>query len=161
MKNLALVTLAAALAAPAAWADGPSGAHFSTAEPTCSVDSSQDVSCTGATIGGVGHTNATATLSATYSGTVQCTNHGGQVVDVKTHDTTSSSSGRVAASKNGQIVIPPLSATAPTPDELLAQASCPNGNWTKQLIAGPTLDNFVYTITFAGFTAPFFSLTGP
>ena len=167
MKNLALITFAALLVAPAAWAEtnpanGPSGAHFATAEPVCTVDqATQDVSCTGATIGGVGHTNATATLSATYSGTVQCTNHGGQVVDVKTQVTDAASSGKLTASKNGQIVVPPLGVVAPTAQQLLANASCPNGNWTKQLTAGPTLANYVYTITFAGFSGPYFSLVGP
>jgi hypothetical protein len=167
MKNLALITFAALLVAPAAWAEtnpanGPSGAHFATAEPVCTVDqATQDVSCTGATIGGVGHTNATATLSATYSGTVQCTNHGGQVVDVKTQTTDATSSGKLTASRNGQLVVPPLGATAPTTQDLQASATCPNGNWTKQVIAGPTLANYVYTITFAGFSGPYFSLPGP
>jgi hypothetical protein len=167
MKILALVTLAAVLAAPAAWAEtnpanGPSGAHFATAEPVCTVDrTTQDVSCTGATIGGIGHTNATAILSATYSGTVQCRNHGGQIVDVKTQTTDASSSGKLTPSRNGQLIVPPLSVAAPTPDELLASATCPNGNWTKLLEAGPTLTAYVYTITFAGFSGPYFSLTGP
>ncbi|MDH6153683.1 MULTISPECIES: hypothetical protein [Paraburkholderia] len=171
MKYLALVTLAAVLTAPAAWAEtnaanGPSGAHFASgsAEPVCTVgtgDQAQDVSCSGTTIGGVGHTNATAMLSATYSGTVQCRNHGGQIVDVKTQATTASSSGQLTASKNGQLVVPPLSAAAPSAQQLLAQATCPNGNWTKQLEAGPTLTNFVYTLAFAGFTGPYISVTGP
>ena len=168
MKNLALVTLAAVLIAPAAWAqtindaNAPSGAHFSTDQPACTVNQATlDVSCTGATIGGIGHTNATAILSATYSGTVQCTNHGGQVVDVKTQSTDATSSGKLTPSRNGQLVVPPLSATAPTAQQLLAAATCPNGNWTKQLIAGPTLANFVYTVTFAGFTQPYISIVGP
>ncbi|UIF91284.1 hypothetical protein [Cupriavidus sp. UYPR2.512] len=168
MKNLALVTLAAVLVAPAAWAEtiaanGPSGAHYASgsAEPQCTVDSSLNVSCTGTTIGGVGHTNATAILSVSYSGTVQCTNHGGQIVEVKTKFTDATSSGTLRPSKNGQLVVPPLSTTAPTAQELLNAATCPNGNWTKQLIAGPTLAGFVYTVTFAGFTQPYISIVGP
>lgn len=168
MKILAWVTSAAMLIAPTAWAqtindaNAPSGAHFATAEPVCTVDQATlDVSCTGATIGGIGHTNATAILSATYSGTVQCTNHGGQVVDVKTQTTGATSSGKLTPSRNGQLVVPPLSTAAPSTQDLLADATCPNGNWTKQLIAGPTLSNFVYTITFAGFSGPYFSIVGP
>lgn len=167
MKFLTLVTSAAVLFAPAAWAqtnpaNGPNGAHFATAEPVCTVDqATQDVSCTGATIGGVGHTNATAILSATYSGTVQCTNHGGQIVEVKTKSTEATSSGTLRPSRNGQLVVPPLSTTAPTTQELLSAATCPNGNWSKQLIAGPTLTGFVYTVTFAGFTQPYISIVGP
>ncbi|MDQ0138856.1 hypothetical protein [Cupriavidus necator] len=167
MKNLALVSLAAVLAIPAAWADtiaanGPSGAHYAngSAEPVCTV-TSLDVSCTGTTIGGVGNTNATAVLSASYSGTVQCQNHGGQIVDVKTQVTTATSSGTLRPSKNGQLVVPPLSTTAPTTTELQDAAVCPNGNWTKLLLGSPTLVNYVYTVTFAGFTQPYISIVGP
>lgn len=168
MKNIAVFALAAALAAPAALADtiaanGPSGAHYASgsAEPVCTVDSAQDVTCTGTTIGGVGNTNATAILSATYSGTVQCKNHGGQIVDVKTQTTEATSSGTLRPSKNGQLVVPSLSATAPSTQELENAATCPNGNWTKVLLGGPTLTNFVYTLTFAGFTQPYISIVGP
>ncbi|SOZ38122.1 hypothetical protein [Cupriavidus neocaledonicus] len=168
MKNLARLSLVAVLAAPAAWAltiaaNGPSGAHYAngSSEPVCTIDSSQDVSCTGTTIGGVGNTNATAILSATYSGTVQCRNHGGQIVDVKTQTTEATSSGTLRPSRNGQLVVPPLSTTAPTAQELVASAVCPNGNWTKVLLGGPTLTSFVYTVTFAGFTQPYISIVSP
>ncbi len=168
MKNLALVSLAGVLAASAAWAEtfpanGPNGAHYASgsAEPQCTLNSTQDVSCTGTTIGGVGNTNATAILSATYSGTVQCRNRGGQIVEVKTQTTEATSSGTLRPSRNGQLVVPPLSTTAPTAQELENQATCPNGNWTKVLLAGPTLTGFVYTVTFAGFTQPYISIVGP
>ena len=169
MKSLASVTLAAVLLAPAAWADtnfanGPSGAHYAngSAEPVCTVDqTTQDVSCTGTTIGGVGNTNATAILSATYSATVQCRNHGGQIVEVKTQTTESTSSGTLRPSRNGQLVVPPLSTTAPTTEELIKDATCPNGNWTKELLGGATLTSYVYTLTFAGFNQPFISIVGP
>ncbi|SIT43171.1 conserved exported hypothetical protein [Paraburkholderia piptadeniae] len=166
MKNLALVALAAVLVAPAASAqtiedaNAPSGAHFSTAQPACTVDQATlDVSCTGATIGGIGHTNANLNFSVTYTGTVQCTNHGGQVVDVKTQTTDAIPSTKLTASKNGQLTVPAVSVAAPTAQDLLADATCPNGNWTKQLVAGPKLANFVYTITFVGFSGPYFSIS--
>jgi hypothetical protein len=57
--------------------------------------------------------------------------------------------------------VPSLSTTAPTPTELLASATCPNGNWTKLLEAGPTLTSYVYTLTFAGFTQSYISIVGP
>ena len=168
MKNLALALLATILAAPAAWAEtiaanGPSGAHYASgfAEPVCTVDGALDVSCTGTTIGGIGNTNATAVLSATYSGTVQCRNHGGQIVDVKTQTTEATSSGTLRPSRNGQLIVPPLSTTAPTAQELQNAAVCPNGNWTKLLLGSPTLTSFVYTVTFAGFTQPYISIVGP
>ena len=168
MKNLALMTLAAVLVAPAAWAGtfysyGPSGAHYANgyAEPVCSVDGTQAVSCTGTVIGGVGHTNATATLSATYSATVQCRNHGGQIVDVKTQTTEGTSSGLIKPSKNGQLVVQPLGTTVPSADELTNAAQCPNGNWTKELQGATTLTSYVYTLTFAGFIQAFISIVGP
>lgn len=168
MKNLALFTLAVALVAPAAWAEtdpanGPKGAHYAngSAEPVCTVSSTQDVSCTGTTIGGVGNTNAVAVLSATYSGTVQCRNRGGQIVEVKTQTTEGTSSGTLRPSRNGQIVVPALTTTAPSEDELEAKAVCPNGNWTKELLGGVTLIRYVYTLTFAGFNQPFISIVGP
>ena len=166
MKKSALLAVAAALAMPAAaWAqtNGPSGAHYANGSlaPVCSVDGTQSVSCTGTVIGGVGNTNATATLSATYSGTVECRNHGGQIVDVKTQTTGGISSGLLKPSRNGQLTVPPLSTAAPSADDLKKDAVCPNGNWTKELLAGPNLTNYVYTIIFVGYTQPFFSAVGP
>lgn len=166
MKKSALLALAAAFALPAAWgttypAYGPNGAHWANgyAEPTCSVDSStQDVSCTGTVIGGVGNTNAEAVLSASYSGTVQCRNHGGQVVEVKTQTTTGTSSGKLTPTRNGQLVVPPLTASAPTVKDMTDKARCPNGNWTKELIGGVSMTSYVYTLTFKGFTQPYISI---
>jgi hypothetical protein len=168
MKKSALLAIAAAFALPAAWgttypAYGPSGAHYANGygEPQCSVNqTTKDVSCTGTVIGGVGNTNAEAVLSASYSGTVQCRNHGGQVVEVKTQTTTGSSSGKLSPSRNGQLVVPSLTATAPTPEEMTAQARCPNGNWTKELVGGVTLTSYVYTLTFKGFSQPYISIVG-
>ncbi|CAN7307670.1 hypothetical protein [Massilia sp. LjRoot122] len=163
-KKLAL-GFAATLAISSAWAQttGPSGAHYAKGSfaPVCSVDGTQLVSCTGTVIGGVGNTNATATLSATYTGTVQCRNHGGQVVEVKTQTTEGTSSGVLRPSRNGQLVVPPLSAAAPTDAEMKADADCPNGNWTKEVRDGPTLISYVYTLTFVGYTQPFFSKVYP
>ncbi|MDB5825377.1 MAG: hypothetical protein JWR21_4081 [Herminiimonas sp.] len=169
MKNLALVTVVAALAAPAAWAEtiyanGPSGAHYANGslEPVCSQTSDpQGIGCTGTIIGGVGNTNAVALLSASYSGTVQCRNHGNQIVEVKSQTTESTSSGTLRPSKNGQLQVPPLSTTAPTARELESKAVCPNGNWTKELLGSVSLVNFTYTCTFALFTQPFISIVGP
>ena len=74
------------------FANAPSGTHFASgsASPTCTVTSSQ-VTCPSTTfvLGGVGHTNATETLNATYTATVDCRNNGGQVVATKTEDFTS------------------------------------------------------------------------
>jgi hypothetical protein len=93
---LTLATVvAAAVALPAAAAaataidptDAPTGTHLAngSAQPACTVgeDVGEDgltVTCNSYTLQGVGHTNATLNLSATYTETVQCTNHGNKVV---------------------------------------------------------------------------------
>lgn len=166
MKNSFLLAAFAALALPAAaWAqtNGPSGAHYANgySAPVCTVDGTQAVSCTGTVIAGVGNTNAVAMLSATYSGTVQCRNNGGQIVEVKTQTTEGTSSGTLKPSRNGQLIVPALSTAAPSADDLKKDATCPNGNWSKELLGGPNLTSYVYTIIFAGYTQPFFSKVGP
>ena len=38
---------------------------------------------------------------------------------------------------------------------------CPNPNWTPSIRPGTlTLDSFTYTLTFAGFTSPYITITG-
>jgi hypothetical protein len=167
MKKSALLAVAAAFALPAAWgttypAYGPNGAHYANgyAEPQCSVDqSTMDANCTGTTIGGVGNTNAEAVLSASYAGTVQCRNHGGQVVEVKTQKTTGSSSGQLRPTRNGQLVVPPLGTSAPSASDMMASAQCPNGNWTKELKGGVTMTGYVYTLTFKAYLQPYISIS--
>jgi hypothetical protein len=173
MKKSALLIVAAAFALPAAWAEtiyanGPSGAHYAkgSVEPTCGAvqgganDKFSYFSCTGTTIGGVGNTNATATLSVTYSGTVQCRNHGGQIVDVKSQTTVGTPSLPLYPDRNGQIVVPVLTVQVPTAKTLTEAATCPNGNWTKELQGGVVLTSYVYTVIFSGYTQPFISITG-
>ena len=60
--------------------NGPTGAHLVTGTPTpsCTVNADLSVSCNSYEIAGVGNTNATADLSATYSATIDCFNPGGQ-----------------------------------------------------------------------------------
>jgi len=168
MKKSALLAVAAALALPGAWAEtiyanGPSGAHYAngSAEPTCGpVQGTNTFSCNSTTIGGVGHTNATAQLSVTYSGTVQCRNHGGQIVDVKSQTTTGTPSLPLYPDRNGQLVVPTLTVQVPTAKTLIDAATCPNGNWTKELQGGVLLTSYVYTVIFNGYTQPFISITG-
>jgi hypothetical protein len=50
----------------------------------------------------------------------------------------------------------------PTAGDFEAAATCPNGNWTKSLAGGSiTLSSFTYTLTFAGFTGAYITITGP
>jgi hypothetical protein len=144
--------------------NAPQGTHFVTGTPTpsCSV-TGLVVSCNSYELAGVGNTNATAALTVTYSATVQCRNHGGQIVEVHSQTTSVSSSTGQLEPKNGRLLVPALSsAPAPTAEEFEALATCPNPNWTAEILAGSiTLTSFTYTLTFAGFTEPAIMITGP
>src|SRR6476659_10463529 len=63
-------------------AAAPNGTHLQTGTIGCSVTAGV-VTCTPYELAGVGNADATATLNATYSATVQCRNHGGQIVEGK------------------------------------------------------------------------------
>jgi hypothetical protein len=146
------------------FANAPSGTHFvtGTATPTCSV-SGLVISCNSYEVAGVGNTNATATLDAAFSATVQCRNHGGQIVEVHSQVTSVSSSTGQIQPKNGRLAVPALSsAPAPTAGQFEALATCPNPNWTANILSGSiALSSFTYACTFAGFTAAAILITGP
>lgn len=131
----------------------PSGAHLANGSPTpdCDVLSNQSVSCNAYQIGGVGGIDADLVLSATYEGTVQCRNHGGKIVDVKTQTTTEASGDDFTEVRNGQLLVSEASAAAPSMDSFVDTATCPNGNWTKVPLGSPTLLSFTYTLTFHGY----------
>ena len=164
---LPVVVVAALAIASPAWAattinpaNAPNGTHFKSGSASCSVSSSGTVTCTGFTLAGVGNTNVTANLSATYSGTVVCRNGGGQLSDSQHQGTfTQASTSGTLQPKNGNVTVPSLSATAPTPEQFIAQQSCPNPNWTPELQGTITLTGFTYTVTFAGFNAPYITIT--
>ena len=140
----------------------PSGTHVQTGTPTCSL-SGGVVTCSSYELAGVGNTNATATLNSNYSATVQCRNHGGQIVEVKSQVTNVPSTTGQLSPKNGRLTVPSLSsAPAPTPEQFEAQATCPNGNWTKETLESTiALTSFTYTLHFTGFTGDFITITGP
>jgi hypothetical protein len=101
-------------------------------------------------------------LTATYTATVQCRNHGGQIVEVKSQVTTAPTSTGKLEPKNGRLTVPQLtSGPVPTAAQFEARATCPNGNWTKELLGGTiTLSSFTYTLHFAGFTGDYIKITG-
>jgi hypothetical protein len=138
----------------------PSGTHVQTGTPDC-TQSGNTVTCNSYELAGVGNTNATATLSATYSATVDCTNKGGKLVPVKSTVQSAPSTTGQLEPKNGRLTVPALSGPgAPSDAAFLAAATCPNGNWTKSLASGsPTLESWTYTLTFAGFTDPYITIT--
>ena len=165
---LACAAMGALLAAPAwsatNYAAGPSGAHYANgeAEPVCTMGATS-VSCTDTAIAGVGHTNATLNLSLTWSATVTCTNNGGTTVSVKTQFPTSSSLTLRPSARNGTLVVPPItSGPPPAASTFEQQTTCPNRNWTRQMVENSAaLEGYTYTLTFDGFALAFISLSAP
>jgi hypothetical protein len=140
----------------------PNGTHVQTGTIGCSVTNGL-VTCTAYELAGVGNADAQATLNASYSATVQCRNHGGQIVEVKSQTQTApTTSGRLRA-KNGRLDVPQLqSGPVPTDAAFERNATCPNGNWTKELESGTvTLSSFTYTLHFIGYTGNYITITGP
>jgi hypothetical protein len=154
----AVPALAATTINPAA---APTGTHVQTGTPTCSVTAG-GVTCSTYELAGVGNTNATATLSATYSATVDCRNHGGQIVESHSQTTTVRTTSGSLSPKNGRLTVPSLSSTRPTNAQFQALATCPNPNWTAEVRPGTiALTSFTYTLHFAGFTGNYITITGP
>ena len=157
-----VLTLSVASAATVVFnpAAAPNGTHVQSGTPDCTV-SGNTVTCSSYELAGVGNNNAQATLTASYSATVDCTNNGGKLVPVKsTVQTAPSSTGELEA-KNGRLAVPALVGPgAPSAQSFLDAASCPNGNWTKSLASGtPTLESWMYTLTFVGYNAPYITIT--
>jgi hypothetical protein len=142
-------------------AAAPEGTHLvqGTPTPTCTV-TGLTVTCNSYELAGVGNTNATADLSATYTATVVCINNGGNPSDSQHQGTfTASATSGQLSPKNGRLTVPSLSVTAPTQEEFLAQQTCPNPNWTPTIPGGITLSSFTYTVTFEGFTGAYITIT--
>lgn len=158
---LAFATAASASTTTVNPANAPTGTHVQTGSPGCTV-SGLNVSCSSFELAGVGHTNARADLSATYSATVVCINGGGNPSDSQHRGTfTSSTTSGQLSPKNGRLTVPSLSVTAPTEQQFLAQQTCPNPNWTPTIPGGITLSNFTYTVSFAGFNGAYITIAGP
>jgi hypothetical protein len=162
-RNLVLALVTGALAALATGAfatitpaNAPSGTHLQSGAIGCAVQSDGlTVTCSAFELAGVGHTNAVVNLSATYSGVVDCRNHGGNVVESHETTFTASNTATLTPDRNGRLRVGSRS-VSPSLD--LAEP-CPNPNWTPEFHAGsPTLDSFSYTLTFAGFTGAYITL---
>ena len=159
----ALLVAVAAASTTFTAANAPTGTHVQTGTPGCSVGSNGLVTCSSYELAGVGNANATGSLAATYTATVQCRNHGGQIVEVKSQAESAPTSTGSLSPKNGRLTVPSLnSGPVPSAADFTAMATCPNGNWTKELESGTvTLASFTYTLTFAGFSGPYLTITGP
>jgi hypothetical protein len=87
-------------------ANAPGSSHLASGTPSCTVNADLSIDCSAYVLGGVGHTNATVSLAATYSATIDCTNHGGNLVESHTTTFSASSSATVASTMNGQLRVP-------------------------------------------------------
>ena len=138
-------------------ANAPGSSHLTSGSPSCTVNADRSINCSAYVLGGVGHTNASVSLSASYSATIDCTNHGGNLVESHTSNFTASSTAAVASTKNGQLSVPTRSATP-----FGAPQVCPNPNWTPSIRGGTaTLNSFTYTLTFAGFGSAYITISRP
>ena len=84
-------------------ANAPGSSHLVSGSPSCTVNTDRSIDCTGYVLGGVGHTNAVVSLTANYSATIDCTNHGGNLVETHTASFSDSSGGTLTSSRNGQL----------------------------------------------------------
>jgi hypothetical protein len=140
-------------------ANAPSGTHLQSGAIGCAVgDDDLTVTCSAFELAGVGNTNATVSLSASYSGVIDCRNNGGNVVESHETTFTATNAATLRPTKNGRLSV---GARSVSPALELGEP-CPNPNWTPEFHPGTlTLNSFTYTLTFAGFTAPYIEITGP
>jgi hypothetical protein len=142
-------------------ANTPGGTHVQTGSISCTV-TGVSVSCTGYELAGVGNTNASVILSATFSADVACNNPAGgknRNNDIEPHATTfdAEDSFTAASTKNGRLTVRSASVS---PGEVSDEDLCPNGNWIPE-VTNLTLESFSYTVTFAGFTSAAVVITLP
>ena len=141
-------------------ANAPSGTHLATASatPTCTVDANLNISCNSYTLQGVGHTNATLNLVATYNETVSCTNGGNNTVVAQQKTASAGPTTVTPSNKNGSMTVPATGVTAPVKGSTSKGSPCPNRNWTATVL-DVTLHSFTYTLTFDGFSSPAVEIT--
>jgi hypothetical protein len=158
----ALATGMTAAQATTNFDNAPNGAHYAkgSGEPVCTL-SGLTVTCTATQIAGVGNTNATVKLvvNSTISGV--CHNPGNDnVVDPFSKSVTAETSSNLTSTKNGRLVVPEQKTTATSNEVFLRTFSCPNPNWRPEVTSN-VISSFTYTLTFAGFTQPAITITGP
>jgi hypothetical protein len=167
MFLLALSATAALAVAPGTYtptadsfnaANAPGSSHLASGSPSCTVNADLSIDCSAYVLGGVGHTNATVSLDATYTAIIDCNNPGNNRNNpIESHTATfdASSTATVASTRNGQLRVPTQDVS---PFE--APQVCPNPNWVPEIRDGTLqLLEFTYTLTFAGFTNPYITIT--
>jgi hypothetical protein len=138
-------------------ANAPGSSHLASGTIQCTVNADLSIDCSAYVLGGVGNTNATVNLTAAYSATIDCTNRGGNLVESHTSTAVGTSSATVSSTRNGQLSVPAQAVNA-----FSAPQTCPNNNWTPRIREGTlVLQNFTYTLTFAGFQSPAILLSEP
>ena len=145
------------------------GVHFvqGTPTPNCTVNADGSVTCPELAfeLAGVGNKNAVATLVVTYSATVDCYNPGvnpQNPIESHTESQSTSASSGLLEPKNGRLTILPITSDPdPTEETFEALASCPNPNWTPDVLDGSITFTYEYKVTFVGFSAPVILITGP
>jgi hypothetical protein len=148
------------------YTQAPEGTHLvgptTESDVTCTVGADLSVTCptTNFEIAGVGHTNATELLSTVYSATIDCRNHGGQVVESHQQSALVTAGPTTLRAKNGRLMTQTQNAAAPTDQQLLRQATCPNPNWTAEVRAGTkVLSSLTWTVKFEGFSGAFITIS--
>jgi hypothetical protein len=112
-------------------------------------------------IAGIHLSNADASLTLDIQADVVCRNPGSKRMIVEPHsytDTVTVSTGQLAP-RNGTLVVPTLSASAPSPEEVDVAFECPNPNWEDEVTA-VNVTGFTYTLKFVGFAGPAITVTG-
>jgi hypothetical protein len=138
-------------------ANAPGSSHLASGTIQCVVNANLSVTCDDYVLGGVGNTNANVALAAVYTATIDCTNKGGNLVESHTAEFSASESDAVASNRNGQLQVPEQSVSP-----FSAPQICPNPNWTPSIRAGTlVIEQFTYTLTFAGFTSPAITIAEP
>jgi hypothetical protein len=141
-------------------ANAPGSSHLTSGSPSCTVNANLSIDCSAYVLGGVGHTNATVALTANYTAIVDCFNPGTNPQNpIESHTTSFSptSTATVASTRNGQLSVPTRSVSFSG-----APVGCPNANWTPTIRPGSvTLVSFSYTLTFAGFTSAYITISQP
>jgi hypothetical protein len=141
-------------------ANAPGSSHLASGSPTCTVNADLSIDCSAYVLGGVGHTNATVSLTANYTAIVDCFNPGTNPNNpIESHETTFSptDTATIASTRNGQLRVTSRSVSFSG-----APVGCPNPNWTPTIRPGSvTLLSFTYTLTFAGFSSPYITISEP
>jgi hypothetical protein len=139
-------------------ANAPGSSHLTSGSPSCTVNADLSIDCSAYVLGGVGHTNADVLLTANYTAIVDCFNPGTNKNNpIESHQTSFSptSETTVTSSRNGQLSVPTRSVSFTG-----APVGCPNPNWTPTIRPGSqTLVSFSYTLTFAGFSSPYITIS--